>query len=362
MRRWHGWALYGAAWIPVALGYTQLLISSRGVPAGDAFLASSWYALSAALLGVLAWNASGRIAWPDRVFVRFLLIQLAMAIAYSVLWDGAMVGYLALRIGVKPTLALARSFAGWQLWSGLWVYGLIAGISYALRITARLREREAATARAEALRMQAELQALRGQLNPHFLFNTLRTVSALLRQDPATARLALERFADLLRYVLDAKRVEMEDVPLATELAFVRDYLSLEQLRLGERLTVIEQIDAEALECLIPSLTLQPLVENAITHAIATRTIPGTITIGASVEGDELTIVIADDGPGAHGEQVRFAPGLGLRVGRQRLETRYANRARFTVTTARGAGFTVTLSLPAEVMAGAPRLGMAALV
>lgn len=348
MRRWRGWTLYAIAWIPIGIGYTQLLTGLKGMSLAQAILASSCYVVTAALLGAGVWYVSGRLAWPDRKFGRFLVSQFGLAIAFSVLWSAAMIGCIALRVGIHATLVTGKSFFGWQLLSGLWVYGVIAAISYALRLSGRLREREAAAVRADALRMQAELQALRGQLNPHFLYNTLRTVSALLQRDPQTAQLALDRFANLLRYVLDAKRVEMEDVTLGEELAFVRDYLALEQLRLGERLTVVEQIDAEALECLLPSLTLQPLVENAITHAIAARTGPGTITIGASVDEDELMLVIADDGPGALEEQVRFARGLGLRVGRQRLETRYPHRSRFTVTTARGAGFTVTIALPAE--------------
>jgi signal transduction histidine kinase len=334
--------LYGVAWVPVAISYVQILTGMRDISLSRAVLAACCQVLAAAVLGVAVWSLSNRIPWPDQLSGRFMAIQLGLAVAYSAVWYAA--EYLVSRIGLTRGGA---SFAGWQLLTGLLVYGTIAGGSYALRNADRLREREIAASRAEALRVQAELQMLRGQLDPRFLFNTLQTVSVLVRQSPRTAEAALARFANLLRYVLDAQRLEHEDVPLAVELGFVRDYLSLEQLRLGDRLTVVEQVDAEVLGCLIPALTLQPLVENAITHAIATRLTPGTITIGASVADDELTIVIADDGPGALAEQVRFAPGLGLRVGRQRLETRYAHRGRLTVTTARGAGFTVTLAMPA---------------
>jgi len=252
------------------------------------------------------------------------------------------------RLGMAATMRVVSGFDGRQFLIGLWVYGIIAGVSYALRATGRLREREAAAARSEALRMHAELDALRGQLNPRFLFNTLHTVSELLHRDTVGAQQALERFSDMLRYVLDAKRLEQEEVSLADELGFVRDYLALQQLRLGERLNVVEQIDLESLDCMIPSLTLMPIVENAIKHAISPRAIGGTITIGAALEDEQLILVIADDGPGAVEEGVRAAQGLGLRVGRQRLETRYPRVGHFTVTTAPGAGFTVTLTLPAN--------------
>jgi len=349
-RRWRGWGLYALAWVPLLIGYTNLLMRMRGIPFVSALEGALVYVASAALLGAVVWRATARVAWPDRKYAMFVVLQVCMATMFSLAWLTAIVLHLVTRIGLDATMRAVSEFDGWQLLAGLWLYGLIAGVSYALRVTGRLREREAAAARAEALRMHAELEALRGQLNPHFLFNTLHTVSALLHRDPVTARQALERFADLLRYVLDAKRLEQEEVTLAEELGFVRDYLALEQLRLGERLSVVEQIDLEALDCVIPSLTLQPIVENAIKHAISPRGSGGTITIGAALEDDQLILVIADDGPGAVEEGVRAAQGLGLRVGRQRLETRYPRVGHFTVTTAPGAGFTVTLTLPANFM------------
>src|SRR5205823_12795209 len=124
-------------------------------------------------------------------------------------------------------------------------YGVIAGVSYLIRVGVLLREREAAAARADALRVRAELAALRGQLNPHFLFNTLHTLTALVRRDPATAEHALEQFGDMLRYVLGVKRSRREDGTLADELQFVRSYVALEQLRYGDRLRVIEEIEPD---------------------------------------------------------------------------------------------------------------------
>jgi signal transduction histidine kinase len=349
-RRWRGWALYALAWVPVFIGYMNLLMRMRGLSFGVALEESLVYVASAALLGAAIWQTTARFPWPDRKYAIFVVLQAAVASAFSFAWLATIAIHVSTRIGIDAMLRVLSTFGGWQFLIGLWVYGVIAGVSYALRVTGRLREREAAAARAEALRMHAELEALRGQLNPHFLFSTLHTVSALLQRDPVTAHQALERFADLLRYVLDAKRLEQEEVTLADELGFVRDYLALEQLRLGDRLDVVEQIDLEALDCVLPSLTLQPIVENAIKHAISPRGSGGTITIGAALEDDQLILVIADDGPGAVEEGVRAAQGLGLRVGRQRLETRYPKVGHFTVTTAPGAGFTVTLTLPANFM------------
>ncbi|MEO5816490.1 MAG: histidine kinase [Gemmatimonadaceae bacterium] len=336
--------------MPVLIGYTNLQMRTRGLPFGVALENALVYIASAAVLGAVVWHATARIAWPDRKYSMFVVVQVLMAALFSLAWLTTIVVSLATRVGISEAMRVASEFDGWQFVMGLWAYGVFAGVSYALRVTGRLHEREAAAARAEALRMHVELEALRGQLNPHFLFTTLNTVSALLQRDPVTARQAFERFADLLRYVLDAKRLEQEECTLGDELGFVRDYLALEQLRLGERLKVVEQIDIESLDCVIPSLTLLPIVENAIRHAISPKGGGGTITIGASLEDDQLILVIADDGPGAVEEGVRAAQGLGLRVGRQRLETRYPKVGHFTVTTAPGAGFTVTLTLPASFM------------
>ena len=343
-RGWRGWALYALAWVPVLIGCTNLLMQIRGSSLGIALEGSLMYVVSVAVLGAVVWPATVRVPWPEREYTVFIALQAAMASLFSLTWFAV----IALHSAVRSAAASEVTSFGAQFLVGLWVYGVIAGVAYALRVTGRLREREASVAREEALRMHAELQLLRAQLNPPFLFDTLHTVSMMLRRDPVNARLAVERFSDLLRYALDPKRLAQEEVTLADELGFVRDYLALQRLRLGRRLNVVEQIDLESLDCVIPPLTLQPIVENAIKHAITPQSEGATITIGASIEDDQLIVVIADDGPGAVEEGVRSAQGLGLRVGRQRLETRYAKAAHFTVTTAPGAGFTVTLTLPAE--------------
>jgi sensor histidine kinase YesM len=139
-------------------------------------------------------------------------------------------------------------------------------------------------------------------------------------------------------------------VPLGDELAFVRDYLALERLRLGDRLRVTELVDDEALECALPALTLQPLVENAVKHAVAPRAEGGTLRILARVEPEEtLRLEVGDDGPGALPSDVPASEGLGLRLVRQRLETRYQGRASLSIETRPGAGFKVVVRVPQDV-------------
>lgn len=347
--RTFAWWIYAAAWLPFAAFYALALRTTNTLPFKRALIAGSLYAIPPALFGVAIWRLSGVLLRRRSRVVTIVVVHLLGAVILTASWLLIEIGEIAGQAGWDAAIAASRTFAGFQLIDGLFVYGVLAVGSHVIRIAGRLREEEARTARADALRMRAELAALRGQLNPHFLFNTLHTLTALVTREPAAAEHALERFGDMLRYVLDVKRAAREDVTLAEEMRFVGDYLSLEQLRLGDRLRVVEQVDPEALDCVVPSLTLQPLVENAIKHAVAPRVQGGTIEIRAALDGDSLVLEVRDDGPGAMAASVDAAKGMGLRAVRQRLETRYPNEASFKVTTAPREGFVVRVTIPAHV-------------
>ena len=353
--RTRNWLLYAVAWVPIAAVYAQLIGRERGVSALAAAYDGIQQALIPAVLGVIVWWLTGRVRWPARQPVLFFVLQFLFAASYSAVWFSLVFGSIAMDTGWTRAVAITGRFAGWQMLSGFTMYGITAGIAYAIRISKRLRGEEAARARAEAARVTAELSALRGQLNPHFLFNTLHTVIALVRREPHQAEAALEQFGEMLRYVLDLNRTQQDDVQLADEIEFVRNFLALEQLRLGDRLTVVEKISPDALDCLIPSLTLQPLVENAVKYAIAPRVPGGKITISSYLENSSLVLQVSDDGPGVTGA-VASGSGVGLRAVRQRLETRYPGENTFEITTSPGAGFIVRISLPARSGAAIPSL------
>jgi two-component system LytT family sensor kinase len=354
------WTWYAAAWVPVALFHAMNVATTArgGVTLAIALLAGFTYVVPIALFGVGIWWLSGALEWPPRRKASFIVIHSMCAVVTSTIWLGVEVGSIVAGTGLYAGLIIAKTFAGFQAVDGVFVYAFLAAASYVIRIAYRLREQEARTVRSDALRMQAELAALRGQLNPHFLFNTLHTLTALVRRDPASAEQALERFGGMLRYVLDVKRSSREDVTLADEMHFVRDYLALEQLRLGDRLRIVETIDADALDCVLPSLTIQPLMENAIKYGVAPRTAGGTVEIIASLDGESLIIEIRDDGPGAESNIADSANGVGLRAVRQRLTTRYPTGSRFAVATAPGQGFVVHLALPAHTAFGAATAGV----
>ena len=206
-----------------------------------------------------------------------------------------------------------------------------------------MREERRNALRAEAAASRAQLGALRAQLNPHFLFNALHSLAALVRHDAGRAEEALERLGGLLRYALDEAG---DRVPLQQEWDFVRDYLQLEQLRLGDRLRVEESFDAEARGALVPPFTLQPLVENAIRHGVARVPEGGRVRVTARVRDGRLTLRVEDDGPGCAPAEWISAPGLGLRSLRERLAASYAGDARFDVATSPGAGFAASVELP----------------
>jgi LytS/YehU family sensor histidine kinase len=243
----------------------------------------------------------------------------------------------------------------WQLGAGVLLYLTIAAMRYVTEVGGRLREQEARAARAEALRARAEMQALRAQINPHFLFNTLHSLLELVSAGDGRAEEAIERFGALLHHTIDVRRSAADDVPLDEEIQLVRDYLWIEQLRLGTRLRAEIEVDDDALPCTVPSFVLQPLVENAVKHAASTRVAPTSIMVRAAREGDRLLLSVEDDGPGAILEQVERAEGAGLRLVRGRMEARYGEDGQMRITTAPGAGFRADLALPA----GAPALMMA---
>ena len=231
----------------------------------------------------------------------------------------------------------------WNILMGSWLYLIVAGLSYGIRTQQRLNRQAAAEAEARMLAERAQLAALRARLNPHFLFNALHTVSSLVTSDPAAADDAIERLGGLLRYALDEGEHE---VPLESEWAFTRDYLAFERLRLGERLRTRANLEPAALAVDVPLLVLQPLVENAVRHAIAPRSDGGTIGINASVHNGSLVLRVDDDGPGAGAQDLGLSRGIGLPSLKRRLEVRYGADAHMDIRTAPGAGFSVTVVLP----------------
>jgi LytS/YehU family sensor histidine kinase len=236
----------------------------------------------------------------------------------------------------------------WPFLYNLMMYGLVAGIFHSLRSSEAKRLQAIAASQTQSLLITAELAALRNKLNPHFLFNTLHSIIALVRKDAVAAESALFRFSDMLRYLLETEKSGSDRVTLEDEISFVRDYLDLEAIRLGARLQVHWDIDAKALGSSIPALSVQPLVENSIKHAFNPRVQAGNlwIRVKRDLNTQILTIQIEDDGPGSATDKIENSTGMGVSTVQRRLQLEYGPRASMKIDTAPAQGFRVTLEIP----------------
>jgi two-component system, LytTR family, sensor kinase len=230
------------------------------------------------------------------------------------------------------------------------IYVLLLLASQAVRYYRRFREGELRSAQLESQLSQAQLQALKMQLHPHFLFNTLHSISSLVHTDPETADRMIARLGDFLRLTLENSGAQ--EVTLQRELEFLRCYLEIEGVRFRDRLTTEIEVEPQALDTPVPNLILQPIVENAIRHGIAPRSTPGRIEISAKRNNGSVRIEVKDNGPGMPAIRVpdgggRLREGLGLANTKARLARLYGSSHRLELANADGGGFVVTLEIPA---------------
>ncbi|MFK8054108.1 MAG: sensor histidine kinase [Woeseiaceae bacterium] len=224
-----------------------------------------------------------------------------------------------------------------------------SGLYYGIKYYQQLQQQTEQTLKATAAAHQAQLKMLRYQLNPHFLFNTLNAISTLIldRQND-TANLAVTRLSDFLRYSLDND--PMKRVTLRGELEALDLYLEIEKVRFGDRLKVIREVESNALDALVPSLILQPLIENAIKYAVTPLEAGGSIRIAAKTHGTALMVTIADSGPGLN----QTAPtngkssGVGLTNTRERLKQLYGDHQALTLAPNDPHGLVITINIPFE--------------
>ena len=304
------WLPFFALWTLFAMTYAHFRLSAA--------LAISLISMgSAGLLGLAVWHVCRRWPWPLRLSWKFYLLQVLLSALYSILWVFSANALDSLHRGTSLLPEFAQSpVLGWQLLMGLWLYGLLAGVSYAVQTRTRLHEKETLAVRAEATAAAARLDAIRARLNPHFLFNALHTLAGLVKFRPAMAEIAIERLGDMLRYTLKEDGREM--VEFSEEYDFTRQYISFEQLRYEDRLKVNLQIDPESFQVDIPPFSIQTLAENAVRHAIAIRPEGGSIWIVSSCRNGILTVTVRDDGPG-EGADATQSHQFGLRSLRERL-------------------------------------------
>jgi len=229
-------------------------------------------------------------------------------------------------------------------------YWTIVGVGTALRYMHEARARELNAVQLETRLVEARLHTLQRQMQPHFLFNTLNTISALMHRDVNAADEMIARLSDLLRMSLE--RVGVQEVPLKEELDFLSKYLEIEQTRFRDRLTVVFDVQADTLHALVPNLLLQPLVENAIKHGIGPRPTPGQIAVRARCNGAMLELDVQDNGVGLSAARLTdFNRGVGLSNTRSRLDHLYGSLHRFEFRQPAEGGLLVCIAIPMAELA-----------
>ena len=250
-----------------------------------------------------------------------------------------------LRRQFPSLLGCYRAYFGFGFYIDLIIAALIIIGAHALLYYQKFRASELEQASLKAQLAQARLAALKMQLQPHFLFNTLHSISSLVLEDPPKANGMIARLGDFLRLTLDHSDEQL--VTLKEETEFLRCYLEIEQVRFGDRLKVDFEIEPATLTAEVPHLILQPVVENAIQHAIAPRPTPGHINVEAKRTDDCIRLEVKDSGSGFSGTvDILDGPGVGLRNLRARLEQLYGGHYSFEITSRPEGGVTVTMQLP----------------
>jgi signal transduction histidine kinase len=261
---------------------------------------------------------------------------------------------------------LVRGTLEWDWWLGyvrrtywmsvdweMMTYWTIVGVSHALHYHSVVRQRELAAAHLEARLAEARLQGLQRQLHPHFLFNTLHGISALMHIDLAAADRMIALLGDLLRSSL---QITAQEIPLKDELELLGKYLDIERLRFRQRLTVSYDVSAETLDALVPSLILQPLVENALDHGIAPSSAGGRLDIRARRDGNRLFLEVVDDGVGLREDALTaIQKGIGVSNTRSRLQCLYGAAQRFEFCRTGPRGLTVRVVIPWRDAAPTPQ-------
>ena len=357
-KTWARWVIIWGVWTFIGLVFTSqfyfaMYRSERPVEWSYAIYLQMTWAYMWALVTPLILLLAARFPMERKLWGRNLLVHVVSGLLLStfVTWSGHFLLYLnyGWRAGKPYPTDRALRFVIENFSEGVGIYLLIAIITYAFSYYNRYRQGELRATQLEAQLSQAQLQALKMQLHPHFLFNTLHSISALLTRDTESARKMISRLGDFLRLTLENSG--SQEVSLKQEIEFLKCYLEIERIRFQDRLTTHVDVDPEALDARVPNLILQPIVENAIRHGIAPRSTPGLIDIQAKQVNGFVRIKVRDNGPGLpvnRSDDNLFNKGLGLSNTQTRLNRLYGPEHRFELTNDPRGGLVVTLEIPTK--------------
>lgn len=354
-KRWVRWAAVFLLWTAIGLFFAsqasmwdrflfrQQITWQRALTTNLAF-----YYLWAVLTPFVVWMGK-RVRLEKKFLGKSLAVHIPMSIAFAVFQlVGVETLWSMLRDEPQSLYETFRSIEfsfAFNFHINFLTYWVILGFSYMLDSYRQVRDRELRASLLEAQLTKANLQALKMQLQPHFLFNTLNAISSLMHKNISDADRVVARLGDLLRYSLETGGVQ--EVSLTEELDFLRRYLEIEQIRFGNRLSVRIDAPGDALNAKVPNLILQPLVENAIRYGIGTRGKGGKVEITARREEDVLILSVKDDGPGlSKGGNGSITEGVGLQNTRARLLQLYGEEHEFQLLNGSNQGLEVRLKIP----------------
>jgi two-component system, LytTR family, sensor kinase len=305
---------------------------------------TQWWVWS--LLYLLLFRITRRFPIERQRWLRGVFVYLLLGLALTLLKLGLDVVWIRLLYqGEVFKHTSGRSLLAIMAYFNFLTYWVFVGACQAVNFYRQVREGELKASQLEAQLAQSQLQALRMQLQPHFLFNTLHTIAMLNLSDPKAANRMISRLSELLRLTLDHAGVQ--EVPLKDELDFLKQYLEIQEIRFQDRLSVSLDIDPESLDAGVPNLLLQPIVENAIRHGIAEREADGRIEIRASLRNGWLQLQVRDNGSGMPGRLPdSFKQGIGLSNTRARLEQHFGAEHRFELVNPESGGLEVFIAIP----------------
>jgi two-component system LytT family sensor kinase len=370
-RPWLIWALSFGIWTLIAFaasGSVYELYRSRGYPMSFATVLASELSqvLTYAPLTPFALALAMRFPIQRGNWVRRSLLHLLFGVVFSIVhvvlrgltpyaaWDPKLGGYVSAVWNSQSHMFEIK----WQVFKTLFfsnvvdditgTYVPIVLVAHALWYYRSFRDRELHSAKLEVQLAKSNLQVLKSHLQPHFLFNTMHSISALMLTDVKAADKMMSRLSDLLRMSFESSGVQIST--LSRELEFVAGYLEIEKIRFGDRLTVVLEIAPETLDAQVPSFLLQPLVENAIRHGISRLSRGGNVWITANQDGRYLYLRVRDNGPGlVKTATVPSRTGLGIRTTRERLQTLYGRAQRFEIHDAPNGGVEVSVRIPLRI-------------
>lgn len=312
-----------------------------------AWVSSAVYSYFMALLSIPLWYFCKRLPFDKSRIFWFFGVHLFGSVLFSGIWLTS--SYLVHWV-MMPTYAFkalwAQAVYFWQFLDGLTKYGLLAGIFYTINFYKKFKEKELRETQLSLLTKNMELQNLKSQINPHFLFNALNSVNALIAKDPEKARTMNAKLAQLLRYSLDG--YERKFVTVKEELDFIHNYLAVEKVRFGDKLQIHEDVNPQTLESEIPSMLLQPIVENAIKHGISRQARRGVLKIHISQKDGLLHVQITNTGRRVSEKELSriLEKGIGLQNTHERLKRIYGETSGLELQSLNPNLFSVSIKIP----------------